>query len=446
MLSQLAGMPVMTRETGRNLGNVKDIIFNPQSGMLVALALESSGFFSPHRWFLPTGEISSIGEDAIMVATGRALKKQEYARDLADTVERGVVLTGKTVVTEDGNILGNVVDVTIDPDTGKALRYIISGGAFSDVQTGRRAFPVPDALVVGADALVVPNSVERKMEAQEPGGLAGAYAGTKAGAESFWTRVQDWWSGVTRSAMDKETDFALGKTAGADVTDDMGNLIVGAGEEITEREVVRARVADKVHQLALAAGWGVTRGGYESAREKVAGAAEEQEARFVLGKKADKAVLDDQGNVIVAKGEEIDQADVDQAREAGKLGELTSSVTAAGAKGAFGAARRKTGEAYESAREYVSGTREQVSRGRLSAQQRDMALGKVSAVDIRDDRGNTLIAEGEVFTPMIIEQLESEGRLDQIRLMPVMRPDRTPGEMQVPRIELLVRTEDVRHE
>ena len=75
-----------------------------------------------------------------------------------------------------------------------------------------------------------------------------------------------------------------------------------------------------------------------------------------------------------------------------------------------------------------------------------MALGKVSAVDIRDDRGNTLIAEGEVFTPMIIEQLESEGRLDQIRLMPVMSPDRTPGEMQVPRIELLVRTEDVRHE
>lgn len=424
-------MPIMTLETGRKLGNVKDIIFDPVAGRLEALTIESNGFFGPKRWFLLTENIRSIGEDAIMVDTGRALRNSDNARREADIVDLNNTLAGKTVVTENGDILGSVSDVYIDADTGKALRYEVSGGAVSDVGSGRRVFPVPEALVVGPDALVVPDSVENEMQAQEPGGLTAAYRGTAEGARDVWDDIKEWWAGVTKSATDKEAEYALGKTAGSNVTDDAGNLIVAEGDEITERDVVRARVSDKVHQLALAAGWGATRKGYESARESVTKATQDQEAKYVLGKKSDRTIRDDQGNVIVFKNQTIDQEDIDQAKQAGKLGALTASVGAGGAKGA-----------YQSVKGGVTGAGEEYGRRRLTTQQRDMAQGKVSAVDISDDEGNLLIAEGEMFTPMVLDKLENENRLDQIRLMPVMGPERAPGEIQVPRIELIVRAED----
>lgn len=442
-IRELAGMPVMTRETGRKLGNVKDIIFDPPAGRLAAVTIESAGFFGPRRRFLKMDDIRSIGEDAIMVDSDAVLRRPENEPNLRNTVDRGNTLTAKTIVTEDGNILGNVSDVHISPDSGEALRYEVSGGAVSDAQTGRSTFPVPNALVVGPDAIVVPDSVEQQMEAQAPGGLAGAYAGTKEGAADYWSRVKEWWHGVTQSAVDKEADYALGKVAGADVMDDQGNPIVRGGEEITEREVVRARVSGKVHQLALAAGWGVTRSGYESARERASAATQERAAAFVVGKKANETIRDDDGNVIVRKNAVIDQEDVDQARAAGKLSALTASVTAAGAKGVLGAIGDKTQSALQSGRGYVSGAAEQMGQNRLTAQQREIAVGKVSATDIRDDEGNVLVAEGEVFTPMALQALEDQGRLGQIRLMPVMGPERTAGQVsEVPRIELLVRAED----
>ncbi len=444
-LTDLFGMPIMTRETGRKLGNVKDIIFDPEAGKLEALTIETNGFFGPKRWLVLAPDIRSIGDDAIMVDNGRVLRNPFYARREADILDQNNTLTSKTVVTVSGNILGTVTDVFIDLDTGKALRYEVSGGAAADVSSGRRVFPVPDALVVGPDALVVPDSVEIQMQAQEPGGLAGAYKGTREQAQGFWDRVKDWWADVTKSADEKEAEYALGKIAGADVVDDQGNIIVREGEEITEREVVRARVSGKMHQLALAAGWGVTRRGYERAAGRISEAAQEQEAKFVLGKKADRTVRDDQGNVIVWKDEEIDQEVIDRAREAGKLGALTSAVTVAGAKGAFGRIGEATRGAYESARGGVTGASEEYGRRRLTSQQREMAIGKVSATDIRDADGNLIIAEGEIFTPMILQRLEDEGRIDQIRLMPVMGPDRTPAEYQVPRIELVVRAEDTHH-
>ena len=457
-LTELTGMPVITRVTGKKIGNVKDVLFDPESGKLDAVTVESSGFFSRKRRFILMGDIRSLGEDAIMLEDTRALKKPDGAPKEQRIVDEGFPLMGKMVITEDGTNLGNVSDVIIDPDDGTARMYEVSGGTFHDVGTGRRVFPIPRALVVGRDALIVPNATKEEMEAQEPGGLEAAYKQTAAGTAGLWDDIKAWWSKTTGRAAsataEREVSFALGKVAGSTVTDDMGNVIVDEGETITNVEVVRARASGKLHQLALAAGWGATKRGYESARGRVTEAARGHEEQFVLGKEVDRTIRDDDGQVIIWKGDVVTQDIVDRALETGKLEALTGSVAAGAARGAAQQVGDKTKEYAERGREFASGTvekageaREAAGERKLTAQQREMALGKVSATDIIDRESNEVIRAGEIFTPMILDHLEEEDLLDKIRLSPLMGPERISagGEAPVPRIELVVCREEERH-
>lgn len=451
-LSQLVGLPVYTLGDGRRLGNVKDVIFTPESGKLDAVTLEWPGFVRPLRRFLFLSDMKSLGKDAIMIQDASVLKDPQSARDEDRIVDAGSTLMGKHVFTDCGIDLGNIADVIINADTGLAEKYEVSGGTFSDVQSGRRVFPVPSALVVGSDAIVVPSSVESQMEAQEPGGLAGAYQQTQAGAGGLIGRMSDWWnrtrSGAAQAASEREADYVIGKKAGSAVTDDSGEVIVAEGDPINDDVVNRARTAGKLHQLALSAGYGATRSGYQTAMGRVtetgrraASAAQERGVQYLLGKTAGRPVMDDSGNPIVDEGDVITQPVVDRAREAGKLQELTGSVAVAQASGLAQSTKDLVGQAGQKA----GAAGESVSAQRLTAEQREMAKGKVSAVDIRDASGVIIVHEGEIFTPMMLSRLEGEGLLDQIHLKPIMGPERVSGEGGTPCIELIVRGEEVHH-
>lgn len=465
-LSQLSGMPVITLETGKRLGRARDVLFDPASGKLDAITLEEPGFFGANRGFILAQDIRSMSKDAIMIDSARLVKRVRNAPSEQAIVSKGVPLIGKTVVTEEGTILGTLSDVLINPECGCAEEYEVSSGTLQDMQVGRRSFPVPKALVVGRDALVVPNYIEGEMREQPPGGLAGTYQETRAGALSAWDRVTLWWNRTRGQAstatQEREAEFALGKIAGSPVTDDMDNLIVDEGELITESTIVQARAAGKLHQLALSAGVGSTKRGYESARQRAMEAGRGalstvrgHEAEYSLGKVAGNTVRDDDGQLIVYKGDVITEDIIQQARISGKLEALAASAANAQAKGGIEAAgvrmREATQQAMERGQELATGAtsragaaRESVSTQRLTNQQRQMALGQVSATDILDREGVVVIKEGEIFTPMILTHLEEEGLLGDIRLKPVMSAEHLPGEIEVPRIELVVRAEEVK--
>lgn len=445
-LTDLAKTPVVAKDTGRKLGTVKDVIYDPNAKQLDAVTLESRGFVGPSRWFLLQSDIQSVGSDAVMVETAEVLHRPRTVPHQRQVVREGVTLIGKSVMSESGTLLGRISDVIIDPHTGKASRYEISGGALRDVQAGRRSFPVPQAMLVGHDALIVPDSVEQQMAAEEPGGLAGAYKGTAEGAAGYGSRIRQWWDrtsrGAAKATAERESQFALGKTAGSTVLDDYGNVIVDEGEQITDDTVRTAKASGKLHQLALAAGWGATRGGYEAARQRITRATEDREQAYVIGKEVDQTIYDEDGSVILWTGAVVTQETAAEARRAGKLHEVAQAVASSQMKTGSRNASEEAQGWLNTLKEKTGAAGTEMSQRKLSSQQRSMAQGQVSAVEITDREGNIVIREGEIFTPMMLAHLEEEDLLNQIHLKPTAGPEHAAGQAGAPCIELIVKAEE----
>ncbi len=171
--------------------------------------------------------------------------------------EAGESVLGKRLMTEGGKFLGNVDDVLIDRQTRRVVAYEVSGGVWQDMMRGQTAVPVAHIISIGSDVAVVPDFVQDQVE-EPTGGLIGAAGSVKEKASAAYDtaahKVDQARTEVAETIEGKEADYARGKTAGRDVTDDAGNVLVRAGETITGDHIGRAVAAGKMHALAAAAG------------------------------------------------------------------------------------------------------------------------------------------------------------------------------------------------
>ena len=154
--------------------------------------------------------------------------------------------------------------------------------------------------------------------------------------------LSGWWHGLKNKATqvvgDQQADFAHGKIAGVTVTDDAGNVLVEAGQRITDEIVAQARKAGKVPALAAAAMKGQGQDLKEQVQTQYARTDSAQEARLLdtveeysesrryLGRVLTMDVTDIRGNIIVPSGKTLDEEDVRTARDAGQIGAFLAAA------------------------------------------------------------------------------------------------------------------------
>lgn len=362
-IKNLVGTPIYTLETAKRVGTVKGVLFDADQGQIVGFTLEEPGIISPERRILPFRDVKSVGRDAIMIQDTSVLLHEKDATDYTKFRKRPALITDKIVLTESGNKLGTISDVVVNPTTGQAISYEVSGGMARDIGSGRRYVDVPHTAVIGEDAVLVPDNTEVVLESQEPGGLAGAYRSARSRTGAF-TREQ-------------EINLSRGKTAGRDVCDGNGDLIVAKGETITDDIIDRAVQEGKMHEVALAAGVGSAAAGYDR----------------VLG---------------------------DEAR---------------GRAGSFWAeARERASEAWSNLTESTRESADRAGRRRVISAQKEFLRGKVSSTTVTDDIGNVILREGEVITPLILDDLDRAGKMHEVKLNPeglTSEESRTEGDNDI---------------
>jgi uncharacterized protein YrrD len=140
-LSELRGRPVLDIDTATTLGEIDGAVVNSPEGRIAAFTVAHAA--EGHN-VLPWDQIKSVGPDAVTVEGAHALRPPD------DPYERGVVdgtfqANGKKVLTTEGDAVGEVADVILDPDSGAFVALLVDG----------KEFPASQVLAIGDFAAIV---------------------------------------------------------------------------------------------------------------------------------------------------------------------------------------------------------------------------------------------------------------------------------------------------
>jgi uncharacterized protein YrrD len=147
--------PVVTL-AGEDVAQIKDVLYDASGGAVSGFTLNGRGIFAgPLKQALPMSGIKAIGRDAIMITDAGVLAARAEVANAADVRDRNVL--GNRVVTDTGTELGTVVDVILQ--VGKVtdvVGYEMEPGEALSERGQRVLLPLPDALAVSGEALIVP--------------------------------------------------------------------------------------------------------------------------------------------------------------------------------------------------------------------------------------------------------------------------------------------------
>ncbi|MEB3321898.1 MAG: PRC-barrel domain-containing protein [Synechococcaceae cyanobacterium] len=159
--SELMGTQVITRDTGRRLGVVGEVVVDIDRREVVALGLRDNPLtrFLPGlpRW-MPLDRIRQVG-DVILVDSADSLAEgfdpERYSR-----------VINCQVITESGNQLGRVLGFSFDIETGELTTLVI--GALGVPLLGEGVLstwelPVAEIVSSGADRIIVYEGAEEKL-------------------------------------------------------------------------------------------------------------------------------------------------------------------------------------------------------------------------------------------------------------------------------------------
>lgn len=149
------GLPVYHAQTGRQLGTVRDLLFD-ETQRLCGLLLEDGSAFRPGR-YIPSERIGALGTDAVMTDS----EPVPFSSSLAFQRWTGILtgqrkLRGRPVMTEEGHALGLVEDVYFLENAGTLVGYELSDGWWSDWRGGRKLLRAFRPLIWGEEILIAP--------------------------------------------------------------------------------------------------------------------------------------------------------------------------------------------------------------------------------------------------------------------------------------------------
>ena len=149
---QLLDLPVISVDSGKQLGLVDELLFEPGRHVLFGLVLKREG--DERRFLLQREQIKAVGKDAVTVEDESRLEvfdANEEARRIGALTHGGHLLEMK-VLNEGGDVLGKVDKVMLEDDLTVSSYHASKGflglGSKQDIK--------PDEIVsAGEDAIVV---------------------------------------------------------------------------------------------------------------------------------------------------------------------------------------------------------------------------------------------------------------------------------------------------
>lgn len=163
--NDVIGLPVLSARSGEDCGIVRDVMFDDDwsfQGMLV----EVKALFRKKR-FVPSSAIQAIGEDYVMIDNDQALRPIEETDRLNGIKSGTIAMSGKPVISSNGNFLGQIEDVFFETEFGEIVGYELSDGMISDIIEGRKAIKHEKDAKIAENAVILPSETPSMLTERE---------------------------------------------------------------------------------------------------------------------------------------------------------------------------------------------------------------------------------------------------------------------------------------
>lgn len=138
--SEAIGRKVVSTSTANTVGVVKGFVLDPKNSTIAALSLQKTAGSAS---YLPWPSITAFGADAVTVAAEDVVVEPDER--IAELDGKHHAVHGKRVLTTNGQQIGTVQDVDVDPGTGQVQALLLE----------ELAVEGPRLLGVGSYAVVV---------------------------------------------------------------------------------------------------------------------------------------------------------------------------------------------------------------------------------------------------------------------------------------------------
>lgn len=151
-VTNIMGFLVVAHEEGQQLGNIYRIYIDPEVGRIASLSFRAGPMSKPE--FVNAEFIERIGEDVVLITGKKAISKitektKPAGRDLKD-------LLGAWVTTMNGEHLGTLIDLDVNPDTWEITDLWLGDGGHLQIDAAD--------LRIGKDELLVPVEYAKKVK------------------------------------------------------------------------------------------------------------------------------------------------------------------------------------------------------------------------------------------------------------------------------------------
>jgi uncharacterized protein YrrD len=230
---EIIGLPVFSIVDGRKIGQVKDLVINPEEGKLDFILVSNGSWYVGAR-VLPYKAVMGIGEHAVTTESESLLSNINDTASANTLLQRNIELKGNRVLTNKGNLIGVVNEYEVDEISGKLTRL-----EYKTAQDESKIdiIEAADVLTYGTDVIVVREKQDypNPTKPAEPDDAPKASAPGTDGAAFFKQR---------------QRQFLLGKRLVQDIKDGAGNILIAEGTIVTEEIINLAEQHNRFVELS----------------------------------------------------------------------------------------------------------------------------------------------------------------------------------------------------
>ena len=153
---KILSLPVVTQKDKKPIGEVKDIVYDPEKNQLVGYLVDIGGWLREGKGFLHV-DLLKREEDCLIIQDDSVIKKISKMENVREANDKDI--RGLRVELEDGRYIGVIQDLLVDDKTGKITGYEISDGIIQDLLDGRSTIS-NEGLNILADRVVTTSDTD----------------------------------------------------------------------------------------------------------------------------------------------------------------------------------------------------------------------------------------------------------------------------------------------